>query len=308
MAPLRANSSASRQEAAMDSVYENHSFKEHFMKVSFVGCLTLAAALQLLTTCNRDLTSTGSVELDRVINADYSEWRAIIEDRRTLLKTALKKLNPHFDAGCRQSITTMPQRIALSLLAMKKRAGVIVELGSWTGGGALLMAPYLEHEGSYHAVDTFNADTMSDEYMRNYLKGRKHLDVFNDNIAPLKRKVVVHQGQTNDIAATWPKGRAIDLLFIDADHSYAAVAADFRNWSPFVREGGIIAFHDYYSDVRKYGHPGVRKFVDELRSDPRQRIKLYSLEGLAWFSWNKRDSESSTERDLAVSKRALCRR
>lgn len=36
----------------------------------------------------------------------------------------------------------------------------------------------------------------------------------------------------------------IDLLFIDGDHTYEGVKKDFEMYSPLVRKGGIIAFHD----------------------------------------------------------------
>lgn len=39
-------------------------------------------------------------------------------------------------------------------------------------------------------------------------------------------------------------GRPVDFLFIDGDHSEAGVAADYQDYSPLVRPGGIIAFHD----------------------------------------------------------------
>jgi cephalosporin hydroxylase len=42
-------------------------------------------------------------------------------------------------------------------------------------------------------------------------------------------------------------GKQIDLLFIDGDHSYAGEMADYKNYSPFVRDGGIIALHDTHS-------------------------------------------------------------
>ena len=38
--------------------------------------------------------------------------------------------------------------------------------------------------------------------------------------------------------------KKIDVLFIDGDHSYEGVKRDFENYSPFVRKGGLIAFHD----------------------------------------------------------------
>jgi predicted O-methyltransferase YrrM len=36
----------------------------------------------------------------------------------------------------------------------------------------------------------------------------------------------------------------VDFLFIDGDHTYEGVKRDFEIYSPLVREGGIIAFHD----------------------------------------------------------------
>lgn len=42
--------------------------------------------------------------------------------------------------------------------------------------------------------------------------------------------------------------RDLDLLFIDGDHMYAGVSADFFAYRPLVRDGGIIAFHDIVAD------------------------------------------------------------
>ena len=41
-----------------------------------------------------------------------------------------------------------------------------------------------------------------------------------------------------------PGGGMVDLLFIDGDHRYDGVRKDFEMYSPLVRKGGIIAFHD----------------------------------------------------------------
>lgn len=42
--------------------------------------------------------------------------------------------------------------------------------------------------------------------------------------------------------------RRLDVLFIDGDHNYAGAKADFDCYSPFVRPGGLIAFHDIVPD------------------------------------------------------------
>ncbi len=53
-------------------------------------------------------------------------------------------------------------------------------------------------------------------------------------------------------------GGPVDVLFIDADHDYAAVAADWQMYSPLVRPGGLAVFHDIC------GEPGVRQFWAQL--------------------------------------------
>ena len=39
-------------------------------------------------------------------------------------------------------------------------------------------------------------------------------------------------------------GDRIDVLFIDGDHTYQGVRADYELYSPLIRPGGIVAFHD----------------------------------------------------------------
>lgn len=46
------------------------------------------------------------------------------------------------------------------------------------------------------------------------------------------------------------KDRPVDFLFIDGDHSYRGVKADFELYSPLVRRGGLIALHDIVPDHR----------------------------------------------------------
>lgn len=57
------------------------------------------------------------------------------------------------------------------------------------------------------------------------------------------------------------ENKNIDFLFIDGDHSYEGVKADFENYKGMVRSGGLIAFHDIYDGA------GVAKFWKELQGD-----------------------------------------
>ncbi len=49
----------------------------------------------------------------------------------------------------------------------------------------------------------------------------------------------------------------VDFLFIDGDHRYEGVKADFENFRPLVRPGGLMAFHDIHD-------AGVGPFWQEL--------------------------------------------
>jgi predicted O-methyltransferase YrrM len=62
------------------------------------------------------------------------------------------------------------------------------------------------------------------------------------------------------------QGKNLDFLFIDGDHSYAGVRADFEMYSPLVRPGGLVAFHD----VAKVGsQEEVHKLWNEIKPNYR---------------------------------------
>jgi predicted O-methyltransferase YrrM len=53
-----------------------------------------------------------------------------------------------------------------------------------------------------------------------------------------------HKTKTRDKVAELLGDQKLDLLFIDADHTYEGVRSDFELYSPLVQPGGLIAFHD----------------------------------------------------------------
>lgn len=54
---------------------------------------------------------------------------------------------------------------------------------------------------------------------------------------------------------------SLDFVYIDANHEYAYVRDDIREWTKKVRIGGTVAGDDYYLTPR--GNVGVIKAVDE---------------------------------------------
>ena len=73
---------------------------------------------------------------------------------------------------------------------------------------------------------------------------------------------------TRDKVSHLVGGQPIDFLFIDGDHRYAGVKADYELYAPLVRKGGIIAFHDIRPNPEV---PSVEVFQlwDELKTKHR---------------------------------------
>jgi cephalosporin hydroxylase len=72
-------------------------------------------------------------------------------------------------------------------------------------------------------------------------------------------------------------GRPLDFLFIDGDHSREGVWADFELYSPLVRPGGIVAFHD----VSEHTYPaveGVMRFWQEFTRDHETEERVLGTE------------------------------
>lgn len=74
--------------------------------------------------------------------------------------------------------------------------------------------------------------------------------------------------ETVDLTRSYLKGNAADFLFIDADHTAQGVRADYGLYSPLVRKGGIIAFHDIAITNPEYG---VRALWGELKAQHQTR-------------------------------------
>jgi predicted O-methyltransferase YrrM len=118
-------------------------------------------------------------------------------------------------------------------LVRKSRPRTVVEIGRFRGGSTLLLAAALE-DGVLHSYDI---DTR---------QGRSGAELDEELIAALERyglgdRVRLHVADSR--TADTPEA-AIDLLFIDGDHSEEGVRADFEHWRPRLADGGHVLFHD----------------------------------------------------------------
>ena len=141
----------------------------------------------------------------------------------------------------------------------------VVEVGSYVGLSALCMAA-AGH--TVYCVDTFQGtvEDAQDELgqtarkMRQTLGDGIVLDTFLKNTKDrLFKSIFPCVGESTLWAKRWPF--PVDMVFIDANHSYDSCLADIHGWRPHVKPGGILCGHDFGP------FPGVERAVSHLLSD-----------------------------------------
>lgn len=124
------------------------------------------------------------------------------------------------------------------LLKLAQRRGLLVEIGCWQGRTtSLLVQGAKTWNASVVTIDPFtpmpNGNIQSSpELWRANLK----------RVGLTAPELIV--STSDDAARDWT--REISLLFVDGAHSQMAVMHDLRNWTPFIKVGGVLALHDMF--------------------------------------------------------------
>jgi predicted O-methyltransferase YrrM len=137
----------------------------------------------------------------------------------------------------------------------------IVEIGSFKGRSTCCLAYGCKGTDKHiFAIDIFDIERNIDFKPEERFDGI-FFDVFWHNIEKcgLAAYVTPIRGWSSEVAKTWDK--PIDLLFIDGSHQYEDVLADFENFFPYVKVGGIVAFHDVV-----HTWPGPLRVWEEVAS------------------------------------------
>jgi predicted O-methyltransferase YrrM len=85
-----------------------------------------------------------------------------------------------------------------------------------------------------------------------------------------------HEPRTFNKTRELFRGRQIDLLFIDGDHTYEGVKKDWEMYSGLVRPGGLIVFHDIAGN---YDDTQVKTLWDSIRSGFEHREYIFGQNG-----------------------------
>lgn len=135
------------------------------------------------------------------------------------------------------------ERTFMALASCLEGNSTIVEIGSFKGKSTACLALGSNEKTKIYAIDTFSGNNLDFSEGVQFV-GSGYLNEFKQNLknAGVLDKVEVLQGYSNRIGKRWNK--KIDFLFIDGSHIYKDVKSDFELFYPWVKPGGIVAFHD----------------------------------------------------------------
>lgn len=143
------------------------------------------------------------------------------------------------------------------------RPRTLLEIGTARGGTLFLFAGVADPEALIISID-LPEGLFGGGYPEWRIPLYKSFERGKQRIVLLRRDS--HDPETLREVEGILAGRKLDFLFVDGDHSYEGVRRDFEMYSPLVRKGGIIAFHDIVP-----GPPGnvggVPRFWSEVKKD-----------------------------------------
>ena len=134
----------------------------------------------------------------------------------------------------------------------------IAEVGTWRGETAELLRA-LFPKAHLYLIDSWNP---SPEYIERGVPCSLHVGDYEACFKEVSEffekdpRVSIIRKTSLEGVKDVPDG--VDLVFIDADHSYKHVKQDIETWRKKVRKGGLLSGHDFSTKF-----PGVMQAVKE---------------------------------------------
>ena len=159
------------------------------------------------------------------------------------------------------SMLSYDERLLLHLAARTGPPGAIVDLGSFLGGSTLALASGTERRGG--TVDAFDLFVCRGDWEGTWAPdgfdlalGRPTRPAFEHNIARVRDRVTVHEGDVRDQEWQTPIG----VLFVDITKSWSTADAVWRTFLPALQPDALVI----QQDLVHWGHPWCAVVMEDL--------------------------------------------
>ncbi|HUW59444.1 MAG TPA: class I SAM-dependent methyltransferase [Candidatus Bathyarchaeia archaeon] len=149
----------------------------------------------------------------------------------------------------------------------------ILEIGFYKGGWQYVLAPWFSAGGNIIGIDSMQRH-QQDNGRAEMLAMIQRLEVAGFTVWMFETR---SDNPATLIAMRAMKGK-IDLLHIDGAHDYASALADWQNYGPLVRRGGLAVLHDIGTQTAQMN---VKRLWEEIRGEyPGRTHEIYVKNGI----------------------------
>jgi predicted O-methyltransferase YrrM len=154
---------------------------------------------------------------------------------------------------------------------IKDRNSIVVEIGSYLGASSCFLAEGLKM-GKIYCIDTWHNEGMTEGDRDTYKEFQENTKKYNDKIIAIRGFSFEATDKLKSL------NKPISLLFFDGDHSYSGVKTDWDLYSPLLKKGALVIFHDWgWAE-------GVQKLI---REDVLPAVRKQGYLPNMWWGWIK---------------------
>lgn len=142
--------------------------------------------------------------------------------------------------------------------------GLVVEIGSYQGLSTANMAAGRKLREKTDKQKMFAIDPFCDEFDKGGTNNRDHFQpIFEENMrrCDVLDMINIICALSKDVHGQF-QPNSIEVLFVDGDHTYEGIRADYDNYIDKLMFEGLVMFHDAPFE-------GPTKFLNELEKDNR---------------------------------------
>jgi predicted O-methyltransferase YrrM len=140
--------------------------------------------------------------------------------------------------------------------------GTMINIGAGSGTSSLLVA---ESRPDVHIITVDISRSGPGGGLENELNAFRNAEM--EELLP--EQIL---GDSKEIGREWDRDK-VDFIFVDGDHGDDGVRGDIDAWLQHIKDGGIIAFHDYGGVV----WPSVTVAVDEMLNKYKTILNINTL-------------------------------
>ena len=158
----------------------------------------------------------------------------------------------------RDMVVPLPELLTLAAICRYIKPRRIFEIGTYTGSSTLEMAINTPDDTEILTLDLAPGELIGSAF---------HDSIYNSKIGQL-------YGNSLEFDYT-PYEHSIDLVLVDANHSYECVSSDTEKAFSMLRPGGVIVWDDYRWLEEHFECSGVTRFLNEFQA----KRPLFSIAG-----------------------------